>query len=110
VPKASAILKNARISPQKVRPVVDQIRGKNVATAIEMLSFNNKKGAGLVRQVLNSAIANAEHNEGADVDDLMVAAVFVDNGPTSKRLYARARGRSDRILKRTCHITVIVSD
>jgi large subunit ribosomal protein L22 len=106
----AAKLKNARISAQKVRLVADQIRGKDVGTAANILEFSNKKAAGLVKKVLDSAIANAEHNAGADIDELKVFRVFVDEGPTQKRLHTRARGRSDRILKRTCHITVIVSD
>lgn len=105
-----AKLKNARISAQKARLVADTIRGKAVADALDQLIFSNKKAAELIKKVLNSAIANAEHNEGADIDELKVSGIFVDEGPTFKRLHARARGRSDRILKRTCHITVMVSD
>lgn len=108
--EVAAKLKYARISAQKVRLVADLIRGKSVATANDLLVFSNKKAAALMKKVLDSAIANAEHNEGADIDELKVSQVFVDEGPTSKRLHARARGRSDRILKRTCHITVMVSD
>ncbi len=108
--EVAAKLKYARISAQKVRLVADLIRGKNVASAIDLLEFSNKKAAALMKKVLNSAIANAEHNEGADIDELKVSRVFVDEGPTMKRLHARARGRSDRILKRSCHITVMVSD
>lgn len=108
--EVAAILKYARISAQKVRLVADQIRGKNVASATDILTFSNKKAAELIKKVLNSAIANAEHNEGADIDELKVSKIYIDEGPTSKRLHARARGRSDRILKRTCHITVMVSD
>lgn len=108
--EVAAKLKYARISAQKVRLVADQVRGKNIAHAIDILTFSNKKAAVLVKKVLNSAIANAEHNEGADIDELKVSKIFVDQGPTLKRLHTRARGRSDRILKRTCHITVMVSD
>ena len=108
--EVAAKLKNARISAQKVRLVADLIRGKDVAAANDLLTFSNKKAAVLVKKVLDSAIANAEHNDGADIDELKVFRVFVDEGPTFKRLHTRARGRSDRILKRTCHITVIVSD
>ncbi len=100
----------ARISPQKARLVADQIRGKSVDQALEILTFSNKKAAGLVKKVLESAIANAEHNEGADIDDLSVAKVFVDEGPTMKRIMPRAKGRADRILKRSSHITVVVAD
>ncbi|MCY9873163.1 50S ribosomal protein L22 [Vibrio barjaei] len=100
----------ARISPQKARLVADQIRGKNVDQALELLTFSNKKAAELVKKVLESAIANAEHNEGADIDDLSVAKIFVDEGPIMKRIMPRAKGRADRILKRSCHITVVVAD
>jgi large subunit ribosomal protein L22 len=110
VSEVAAKLKYARISAQKVRLVADLIRGKSVALAIDLLEFSNKKAAALMKKVLDSAIANAEHNEGADIDELKVSKVFVDEGPTLKRLHARARGRSDRILKRSCHITVMVSD
>ena len=100
----------ARISPQKARLVADQIRGKSVDQALEILTFSNKKAAVLVKKVLESAIANAEHNEGADIDDLNVAKIFVDEGPIMKRIMPRAKGRADRILKRSSHITVIVAD
>ena len=100
----------ARISPQKARLIADQVRGKNVASALEILTFSNKKAADLVKKVLESAIANAEHNEGADIDDLNVSKIFVDEGPTMKRIMPRAKGRADRILKRSSHITVIVAD
>ncbi|MCL9780469.1 50S ribosomal protein L22 [Vibrio sp. S4M6] len=100
----------ARISPQKARLVADQIRGKSVDQALEILTFSNKKAADLVKKVLESAIANAEHNEGADIDDLNVAKIFVDEGPIMKRIMPRAKGRADRILKRSSHITVVVAD
>ncbi|MCE0494000.1 MULTISPECIES: 50S ribosomal protein L22 [Vibrio] len=100
----------ARISPQKARLVADLIRGKNVDQALEILTFSNKKAADLVKKVLESAIANAEHNEGADIDDLRVAKIFVDEGPVMKRIMPRAKGRADRILKRSSHITVVVAD
>jgi large subunit ribosomal protein L22 len=102
--------KFARISPQKARLVIDQIRGLPVEQALNTLSFSTKKGAHLVRKVLESAIANAEHNEGADIDELKVSRTFVDEGPTMKRIQARAKGRANRILKRTSHITVMVAD
>ncbi len=102
--------KFARISPQKARLVADQIRGLNVEEALEILKFSPKKGADLVNKVLNSAIANAEHNEGADIDELIVSQIFIDAGPTMKRIKTRAKGRADRILKRSSHITVVVSD
>ena len=100
----------ARISPQKARLVADLIRGKSVDQALEILTFSNKKAAVLVKKVLESAIANAEHNEGADIDDLNVAKIFVDEGPTMKRIMPRAKGRADRILRRSSHITVVVAD
>lgn len=100
----------ARISPQKARLVADQLRGKPVAQALEILNFNNKKTADLIKKVLESAIANAEHNEGADIDDLNVAKIFVDEGSYHEAYYARAKGRADRILKRSSHITVVVAD
>lgn len=93
----------ARISPQKARLVADQIRGKSVDQALELLTFSNKKAAELVKKVLESAIANAEHNEGADIDDLRVAKIFVDEILIMKRIMPRAKGRADRILKRSSH-------
>ena len=107
--EVAAKLKGARLSAQKARLVADQIRGKEVGEALDILNFSTKKGAHLVRKLLESAIANAEHNEGADVDDLKVTTVFVDEGMTMKRIMPRAKGRADRILKRTCHITVKVA-
>jgi large subunit ribosomal protein L22 len=108
--EVQAKLRVARISAQKARLVADQVRGKPVDEALNLLEFSTKKAAHLVRKVLNSAIANAENNEGADVDDLRVSTVFVDEGLTMKRMRARAKGRGDRIFKRTCHITVKVAD
>ena len=90
--------------------VADQIRGMNVEKALQLLTFSSKKAAHLVKKVLESAIANAEHNDGADIDELKVSKVFVDEGPTYKRMRARAKGRGVRILKRHSHITVTVSD
>ncbi|MEE2653397.1 MAG: 50S ribosomal protein L22, partial [Pseudomonadota bacterium] len=95
---------------QKARLVADQIRGKGVEEALDLLTFSSKKAAGIIKKVLNSAIANAEHNEGADVDELRVSTIFVDEGMTMKRLRPRAKGRADRILKRSCHITIKVAD
>ncbi|MBI5451820.1 MAG: 50S ribosomal protein L22 [Gammaproteobacteria bacterium] len=106
----AAKLKHARLAPQKCRLVADQIRGLQVDKALNLLTFSNKKAAVLVKKVLESAIANAEHNEGADVDELKVKTIMVDEGPVMKRFSARARGRSNRIQKRTSHITVTVSD
>ncbi len=108
--QVAAKLRYAHISPQKARLVADQIRGLSVGRALEMLTFSNKKAAGLIKRVLDSAIANAEHNDGADVDELRVASVCVDEGPNTKRMRARAKGRGSRILKRTSHITVSVAD
>lgn len=108
--EALARLNGARISPQKCRLVADQIRGLKVGRAIETLSFHKKKAAKIVKKVLESAIANAEHNEGADIDELRVSAIFVDEGPVLKRFMPRAKGRANQILKRTSHITVKVSE
>ncbi len=108
--EVAAIHKGARISAQKARLVVDQIRGKNVAEALDLLAFSNKKAADLVKKVLESAIANAEHNDGMDIDELKVSSAFVNEGMTMKRIKPRAKGRADRILKRTCHITVKVAE
>jgi len=108
--EVSAKLRGARISAQKVRLIADQVRGKPVEEPLSLLEFSTKKAAHLVRKILNSAIANAENNDGADVDELRVSTIFVDEGLTMKRMRARAKGRGDRILKRTCHITVKVAD
>lgn len=105
-----AKLTYARISAQKVRLVADQIRGLPVERAINLLAFSPKKAAVLVKGVLDSAIANAEHNDGADIDELYVTAIMVDDGPTMKRMSPRAKGRGNRILKRTSHITVVVDE
>jgi large subunit ribosomal protein L22 len=106
--EAKAILRTARISPQKARLVADQVRGLPVGRARDLLAFSNKKAALMVKKVLLSAVANAENNLGADVDDLKVATIMVDEGPSLKRFAARAKGRGTRILKRTSHITVVV--
>lgn len=108
--EASAKLRFVRLSPQKARLVADQIRGLPVERAVEVLAFSDKKAAGVLKKVLESAIANAEHNEGADIDELHVQRVLVDQGPTYKRFKARARGRVNHIMKRTSHITLTVSD
>ncbi|MER2601962.1 MAG: 50S ribosomal protein L22 [Candidatus Competibacteraceae bacterium] len=108
--QAVAILKHARISPQKARLVADQVRNLPVDRALQMLNFSNKKAAQLIKGVLESAIANAEHNEGADIDELKVSAICVDCGPVLKRMQARAKGRGNRIVKRTSHITVTVAE
>ena len=108
--EAKAILRYARISPQKCRLVADTVRGAEVSKALNSLKFMPKKGAELVRKVLESAVANAEHNHGADIDDLKVALVQVDAAPVLKRFAARAKGRGARIVKRNSHITVAVGD
>ena len=108
--EVAAKLKGARISAQKARLVADQVRGMSVEEALNLLEFSPKKAAHIVKKVLDSAIANAENNEGADVDELKVSSIYVDEGMTMKRLRPRAKGRADRILKRSCHITVKVAD
>ncbi len=108
--EVAATLRGAQISPQKVRLVADEIRGKKVEHALNQLAFSPKKAATIVKKVLESAIANAENNDGADIDELRVSTVFVDAGMTMKRISPRAKGRADRILKRSCHITVKVSE
>lgn len=108
--RVSAQHNNARISAQKARLVADMIRGKDVAQALNILTFSPKKGAELIRKVLESAIANAEHNEGADIDDLKVVVICVDKAASLKRFQARAKGRGNRIEKQTCHIAVTVGN
>ena len=105
-----AKLKYARISPQKCRLVADAVRGQPVGTALQTLSVMQKKGARIVKKVLESAVANAEHNHGADIDELKVSMIHVDEAPTFRRYRARAKGRSSRIIKRNSHITVQVAD
>jgi len=108
--EVSAKLKGARLLAQKARLVADQVRGKGVEEALQVLNYSTKKGAAIIKKVLDSAIANAEHNEGADVDELKVSTICVDEGTTMKRIMPRAKGRADRILKRSCHITITVAD
>lgn len=108
--RVSAKLRDTRLSAQKGRLVADQIRGLPVDRALNILAFSPKKGAALIKKVLESAIANAEHNEGADIDELKVATIYVDEAGTMKRFRARAKGRGARILKPFCHITVTVGD
>ena len=108
--RVSAQHNNARISAQKARLVADMIRGKDVAQALNILTFSPKKGAELIKKVLESAIANAEHNNDADIDELKVVTIFVDKGPSLKRFQARAKGRGNRIEKQTCHIHVTVGN
>jgi large subunit ribosomal protein L22 len=105
-----AVLRGVRLSVDKGRLVADLIRGKKVDQALNTLQFTQKKAAVIIKKVLESAIANAEHNEGADVDELKVSTIYVDEGLTMKRVKPRAKGRADRISKRTCHITVKVAN
>ena len=108
--EVTAKLSGAALSAQKARLVADQVRGKPVAEALDVLTFSPKKAAKLVKKVLQSAIANAEENNGMDIDELRVSTICVDEGMTLKRIKPRAKGRADRILKRTCHITVKVAE
>jgi len=108
--QVAARLRYARISPQKCRLVADMVRGKSVGAALQTLEYTPKKAARIVKKVLESAIANAEHNHGADIDELKVALIMVDEAPTLKRFRARAKGRGNRIIKRNSHITVQVAD
>ena len=98
------------LSAQKGRLIADLIRGKKVDQALDILSFTPKKGAAIIKQVLESAIANAEHNDGADIDELKVSSIYVEKGTFMKRYSARAKGRGDRISKQTCHIYVTVGN
>jgi len=106
----SSRLSNAPLSAQKARLVGDQIRGLPVEKALNLLAFSSKKAAAIIKKVLESAIANAEHNENADIDELRVSTVYVNEGRTLKRVSARAKGRANHILKRTCHITIKVAE
>jgi large subunit ribosomal protein L22 len=108
--QTAARLRYARISPQKCRLVADMVRGKPVGAALQTLEYTPKKAARIVKKVLESAIANAEHNHGADIDELKVAAIMVDEAPSFKRFEARAKGRGNRIIKRNSHITIQVAD
>jgi large subunit ribosomal protein L22 len=108
--RVAATLRYARVSPQKCRLVADVIRGKSVDEAIRTLTFSPKKSARIVKKVLESAIANAEHNLGADIDELKVATIEVNEAPTLRRYRARAKGRGTRIIKRNSHITINVGD
>lgn len=105
-----ATLRGTHISPQKMRLMADLIRGLPVDRALNILSFSDKKAAPIMKKVLESAMANAEHNDGADIDALKVTAVWVNQGQVMKRLKPRARGRADRILKRTSHVTISVAE
>ena len=108
--ETKAILNGVRLSAQKGRLIADQIRGLQVETALTLLNFSPKKGAAIMRKVLESAIANAEHNDGADIDELKVTRIYVEKGPVLKRFHARAKGRGVRVLKHSCHIHLTVGD
>jgi large subunit ribosomal protein L22 len=108
--ETKAILNGVRLSAQKGRLIADQIRGLQVEKALTLLNFSPKKGAAIMRKVLESAIANAEHNDGADIDELKVTRIYVEKGPVLKRFHARAKGRGVRVLKHSCHIHLTVGD
>ena len=108
--ETNAILRGVRLSAQKGRLVADLVRGKSVDQALNILAFSPKKGAGIIKKVLESAIANAEHNDGADIDTLKVKTIYVEKGTVLKRFTARAKGRGNRISKPTCHVFVTVGD
>lgn len=107
--EACAKLRDARLSAQKTRLVADQVRGLTVEKALNILNFSPKKAARVIKKVLESAIANAEHNEGLDIDELSIERIFVDQAPKLKRTSPRAKGRANRIVKHSCHITVVVA-
>ncbi len=108
--ETTAKLKGVRLSAQKGRLVADQVRGMRVDKAISLLTFSPKKGATIIKRLLESAIANAEHNDGADVDELKISSIYVDRGVFMPRTSARAKGRGNRLMKPTCHITITVAD
>ena len=108
--QTSAVLRGVRLSEQKGRLVADQVRGLPVDQALNLLAFSPKKGAVIIRKLLESSIANAEHNDGADIDELKVSTIYIDRGPSMMRTSARAKGRGNRIIKPTCHIFLTVGD
>ncbi len=108
--EAKALARQIRISPQKARLVADLVRGKSVESALNTLRFMPKKGARILRKVIESALANASQNEAIDVDTLYVKTIFIDGGPMLKRIMPRAQGRASRILKRSSHITVVLDE
>ena len=108
--QVTAILRGVHLSPQKARLVADLVRGKKVDRALDILNFTPKKGAEIIKKVVESAIANAEHNNGADIDELKVTSIYVDKGIVLKRIRPRAKGRAGKIIKPTCHIHVTVGD
>jgi large subunit ribosomal protein L22 len=108
--ESSAVAKYIRLSPRKVRLIMDEIRGRKVEEALNMLTFTPQKGGKILKKLINSAIANAQQSAGTDVDKLIIKRIFADEGPTLKRFSPRAQGRATKILKRTCHLTVILND
>lgn len=104
----SAVLRYARLSDQKAKLVVDQIRGVNVNFAFNVLMFSKKKAAFIINKLLKSVVSNAEHNNGMDIDELKIVKIYVNKAPSLKRFRARAKGRGNRIVKRNCHITIVV--
>ena len=108
--QVAAKLYGVRLSAQKGRLVADLVRGQPIANALNILTFTPKKGAKIIKKVLESAIANAEHNNGADIDELKVVRIYVEKGPVLKRFHARAKGRGNRIIKPTCHVFLTVGD
>ena len=108
--QVTAILRGVHLSPQKARLVADLVRGKKVDHALDILNFTPKNGAEIIKKVVESAIANAEHNNGADIDELKVTSIYVDKGIVLKRIRPRAKGRAGKIIKPTCHIHVTVGD
>ena len=108
--EAKAIAKYIRIAPRKIRVVMDLIRGKNIGEAFAILKYTPKVGADVIEKVLKSAVANAEHNNDMNVDNLFISAAYVDQGPTLKRIHPRSRGQAFKILKRSSHVTVVVKE
>ena len=108
--ETKAIVRGVRLSCDKGRLVADLIRGKKVGQALDILAFTQKKAAGIVKKAVESAVANAEHNDGADIDELKITSIYVEQGATLKRFSARAKGRGNRISKQTCHVFVTVGD
>jgi len=108
--ESNAVAKYIRVSPRKVRLIMDEIRGRKVEEALNMLTFMPQKGGKILKKLINSAVANAQQNSGADVDKLFIKRIFADEGPTLKRFSPRAQGRATQILKRTSHLTVVLND
>ncbi|MBP8628511.1 MAG: 50S ribosomal protein L22 [Negativicutes bacterium] len=108
--EAKAVAKYIRIAPRKIRVVMDLIRGKNIGEAFAILKYTPKVGADVIEKVLKSAVANAEHNNDMNVDNLFISAAYVDQGPTLKRIHPRSRGQAFKILKRSSHVTVVVKE